>query len=305
MFGNSKIEIVDTYAEVFEGIFCRAIITADDKQTLRSAAYDVTATPSAVIGRIEGGIEKWLSEEETPDNRKGALVQWWMGVKANKPLSDQLKKFESELSFRIRQDVLVKPFTAIFDALSNPEGKFDMMERVGHCGDGYEWVEKRYGREIIVVPLMTPDFIIERYLGYSHGISGANFWILCKTKEAVLEAGQKALDAVQTVPGAITTFDICSAGSKPETKYPLIGPTTNHEWCPSLKQTLGKDSKVPEGVGYIPELVISAINMDAAKAAMKAGIEAALSVKGVVSISAGNYDGKLGKYKIFLRELFP
>jgi formylmethanofuran--tetrahydromethanopterin N-formyltransferase len=180
-----------------------------------------------------------------------------------------------------------------------------MMERVGHCGDGHEWIEKRYGREVIVVPLMTPDFIIEHYLGYKHGISGANFWMLCNTKEAVLEAGQKALDAVQTVPGAITTFDICSAGSKPETNFPLIGPTTNHEWCPSLKQKLGKASKVPEGVGYIPELVISAMNMDAAKAAMKAGIEAAMTVKGVVSISAGNYDGKLGKYKIFLRELFP
>lgn len=301
---KSKIEIVDTYAEAFEGIFCRAIITADDERTLRSAAYDVTATPSAVIGRIEGGIERWLSEKETPDKRKGALVQWWMGVRANKPLPDQLAKFEAELSFRIRQDVLVKPFTAIFDALPHPEGKFDMMERVGHCGDGHEWIEKRYGREVIVVPLMTPDFIIEHYLGYTHGISGANFWFLCKTKEAVLEAGQKALDAVQTVPGAITTFDICSAGSKPETNFPLIGPTTNHEWCPSLKQKLGKVSKVPEGVGYIPELVISAMNMDAAKAAMKAGIEAAMTVKGVISISAGNYDGKLGKYKIFLRELF-
>jgi formylmethanofuran--tetrahydromethanopterin N-formyltransferase len=302
---NQTVEIVDTYAEAFEGIYCRAIITADDERTLRSAAYDVTATPSAVIGRIEGGIERWLSEKETPDGRKGVIVQWWMGVKAGKPLPDQLKKFETEMSFRIRQDVLVKPFTAIFDALPNPEGKFDMMERVGHCGDGYEWVEQRYGREVIVVPIMVPDFIIEHYLGYAHGISGANFWILCKTKQAVLEAGQKALDAVQTVPGAITTFDICSAGSKPETKFPLIGPTTNHEWCPSLKAKLGSVSKVPEGVGYIPEIVISGTDMETVKAAMKAGIEAAMAVKDVVSISAGNYDGKLGKYKIELKELFP
>jgi formylmethanofuran--tetrahydromethanopterin N-formyltransferase len=302
---KQTVPIVDTYAEAFEGIYCRAIITADDERTLKSAAYDVTATPSAVIGRIEGGIEHWLTEKETPDGRKGALVQWWMGVKANKPLPDQLKKFETEMSFRIRQDVLVKPFTAIFDALPNPEGKFDMMERVGHCGDGHEWIEQRYGREVIVVPIMVPDFIIEHYLGYAHGISGANFWILCKTKQAVLEAGQKALDAVQTVPGAITTFDVCSAGSKPETNFPLIGPTTNHEWCPSLKAKLGKTSKVPEGVGFIPEIVISGTDMETVKAAMKAGIKAAMTVKDVVSISAGNYDGKLGKYKIELKELFP
>jgi formylmethanofuran--tetrahydromethanopterin N-formyltransferase len=38
---------------------------------------------------------------------------------------------------------------------------------------------------------------------------------------------------------------------------------------------------------------------------MKAGIEAALKVRDVVKISAGNYGGKLGDYKIYLRELFP
>jgi formylmethanofuran--tetrahydromethanopterin N-formyltransferase len=300
----SKIVVEDTYAEAFEGLFCRAIITADDERTLRSAAYDATATPSVVIGRVEGGIEKWLTEDETPDKRKGALLQWWTGVKPQKTLSDQLSKFEAELSFRIRQDILVKPFTAVFDALSASEGKFDMMERVGHCGDGYEWVEKRYGRAVIVVPLMVPDFVIERYLGYAHGVSGANFWMMCKTKEAAMQAGQRALDAVQTVPGAITSFDICSAGSKPETNFPLIGPTTNHVYCPSLKARLGALSKVPEGVGYIPEIVINGVSMDAVKMALKVGIEAALQVDDVVGISAGNYDGKLGKYKIPLRELF-
>ena len=43
--------------------------------------------------------------------------------------------------------------------------------------------------------------------------------------------------------------------------------------------------------------------MDAVKKAMKAGIQAAANVKGIVTISAGNYDGKLGKHKIYLKEL--
>jgi len=38
---------------------------------------------------------------------------------------------------------------------------------------------------------------------------------------------------------------------------------------------------------------------------MKAGIKAVLDVKDVVKVSAGNYGGKLGPYKIYLRELFP
>jgi formylmethanofuran--tetrahydromethanopterin N-formyltransferase len=185
-----------------------------------------------------------------------------------------------------------------------PEGKMDMIERVGHCGDGYEWEERLYGRRMIVVPLMVPDFLMERYVGYALGVSGGNFWIMCGTKKAVMEAGKAALEAICRVEGVITPFDVCSAGSKTETKFPLIGPTTNHPYCPSLREKLGRDSMVPEVVKYIPEIVINGISMNVVKEAMKAGIEASLAVDGVVKVSAGNYGGKLGEYKIYLRELF-
>ncbi len=301
---TKKELIEETYAEAFDGIYCRVIVTASDEVVLSKAALHATATPSIVIGRIEGGIEKRLIEKETPDQRKGVVLQFWGGIDPKKPFSESLKKFEVELSYRIRQDILVKPFTAVFDALPNPLGRIDMMERVGHCGDGYEWVETRHGREVIVVPIMVPNFIIERFLGYARGVMGANFWIMCQTKEAVMEAGKKALEAIHKASGVITPFDICSAGSKPETRYPWIGPTTNHPYCPSLKKRLGEKSKVPKGVKYIPEIVINGVTLEAVKKAMKAGIEAALTVKGVVKISAGNYGGKLGDYKIYLRELF-
>jgi len=296
--------IENTYAEAFDGFYTRLIVTAEDSETLRRAAEDATATPSTVIGRLEGGIEKWLGEKETPDKRKGAMLQFWGAADKKKPFSDSLKKFEIELSYRVRQDILVKPFTALFDALLTAEGKIDMMERVGHCGDGYEWTEKRHGREVIVVPIMIPDFVIERYLGYAHGIMGANFWIMCKTKEALKEAGEKALAAIHEVDGVVTSFDICSAGSKPETNFPWIGPTTNQLYCPSLRLKLGKGSKVPEDVNYIPEIVINGVSMRAVRDAMRRGIEASSQIRDVVRISAGNYDGKLGEHKIYLRELF-
>jgi formylmethanofuran--tetrahydromethanopterin N-formyltransferase len=302
---NMATMIEDTYAEAFEGVYCRVILTADNKEILRKAAEDATATPATVIGRTEGGIEKWLTKKETPDVRLGAILQFWVKIDEAKPFEDSLKKFEKELSYRIRQDILVKPFTALFDALPNAEGKLDMMERVGHCGDGYEWEEKRFGHNVIIVPLMVPDFQIERHIGYTRGVSGGNFWYMCKTKNAVHEAGKKALEAIGKIEGIITPFDVCSAGSKTETKYPLIGPTTNHPYCPSLKKKLGKKSLVPEGVNYIPEIVINGVSLNAVKKAMKVGIEAAGQVEGVVRISAGNYGGKLGRYKIRLRELFP
>ena len=298
-----KVEIESTYAEAFPGIYCRIVVTADDAKTLRAAAEDSTATPSVVIGRVEGGVERWLGKDETPDRREGVLLQFWGQIDSHKTFVDSLKKFETELSYRIRQDILVKPFTAVFDAMLDGEGNLDMMNRVGHCGDGYERLENRHGREVIVVPLMVPDFVIEHYVGYARGVMGANFWIMCRTKEAMKKAGERALAAIHKVGGVVTPFDVCSAGSKPETHYPLIGPTTNHPYCPSLRKRLGEGSMIPDGARYIPEVVINGISLETVREAMKAGIEATRNVDGVLRISAGNYGGKLGEFKINLREL--
>lgn len=300
-----KADIYETYAEAFEGLYSRVIVTAEDEQILREAAKDATANPSIVIGRVEGGVERWLDKKDTPDGRKGAILQFWGGLDHQKPLEDSLQKFQKEMSYRIRQDILVKPFTALFDSLSCPLGKIDMMETVGHCGDGFEWEKTLYGRKVIVVPIMVPDFLIERKLGYAIGVMGANFWYFCETKEAVMNAGKVAIEAINKVDGVIAPFGICSAGSKPETGFPQIGPTTNHPYCPSLKEKLKEFSNVPDGVNYIPEIVINGIALVAVKAAMKVGVEAARSIEGVRLISAGNYGGRLGKYKIWLRELFP
>jgi formylmethanofuran--tetrahydromethanopterin N-formyltransferase len=299
--GIEKLD--DNYAEAFEGIFIRVIITAENEQTVRRVAEDSTSTPSIVIGRVEGGIERFVAENDTPDGRKGVLVQFWGGLDRSKPLQDSVKKFEIELSYRIRQDILVKPFTAVFNALENHTGQIDTMERIGHCGDGFEWEEDLKGRRMINVPIMVPDFRIERYLGYNTGVMGGNFWYMCKTKKAVFEAGQRALDAIHQVDGAVTPFDICSAGSKPETKFPWIGPTTNELYCPSLKSRLDR-SRVPEEVHYIPEVVINGIDLPTVTKAMKAGIESIWDISEVAKISAGNYGGKLGKYRIDLKGLF-
>lgn len=301
-----KDKIEDTYAEAFAGVYCRVIVTADNEETLEEAVKGATALPSEVIGRLEGGIEKWLPKEETLDKRKGAVLQFWKGLDRTKPLKKLIGSFEIELSYRIRQGIMVKPLTSVFDALTvNAEGKIDTMETVGHCGDAYEWEEQRSGRKMIVVPIMVPDFLIERHIGYAKGVSGGNFWYMCSTKEAMFEAGKRALKVISQIEGVITPFGICSAGSKIGTRFPQIGPTTNHPYCPSLKQRLGNESRVPEGVYYIPEIVINGISIESVREAMRAGIEAVLTVKDVLRISAGSYGGDLGDYKIHLYDLFP
>jgi formylmethanofuran--tetrahydromethanopterin N-formyltransferase len=300
-----RVEVEDTYAEAFDGLYFRILVTTDDRAVTRRAAEDAVATPSIVIGRVEGGIEKYVDKTKTPDKRRGAILQFWSAIDEKRPLSETVERFYKEFSYRVRQDVLVKPFTSVFDACQDPIGRIDAMDRIGHCGDGFERMENLFGREMITVPIMVPNFHIERYLGYGRGVTGGNFWYMCSNKRAVMKAGHRVLRAVNTVEGAITPFGICSAGSKAETKFPQIGPTTNHPYCPSLKRQLGTISKVPKGVRYIPEIVINGPSLEVVKKAMMAGIREASGVEGVVKISAGNYGGKLGKYRIHLKELFP
>lgn len=289
------MKIHDTYSEAFDGLYTQAIITAKNKHYLERAAFGATALPSTVVGRTEGGVERWLTPDETPDGRPGALVQVWGSW------SKDTKNFEHELSLRIRQGVLVIPTTAVYSALDSSV-TLDMMEKIGHCGDGFEEEKTIHGRNMISIPLMMGDFLIERYMGCEKGIMGGNLWLLCESEKAALDAGERAVQAVLSVDGAVTPFGICSAGSKVETNYPEIGPTTNHPFCPTLRGRC-PDSKVPEGVESIPEIVINGTTLEVVRTAMRNAIKGIEGVGGVREVSAGNYGGKLGKYKIYLKEL--
>lgn len=290
------IPVDDTYCEAFDGLLLRLCVTAKDEKRLRRAVTSATALPSTVFGEAEGSVEKWLSPDETPDNRIGAMIQLWVNARPK-----AVETLEREMGKRIRQGILVTPTTRVFNAIESPD-TIDTMDRVGHCGDGYETVENRFDREMINLPLMMGEFLIERHLGYTKGVMGGNVWFFCTSEDVALEAGDRAVDAIMDVDGAITSFDICSAGSKTETNYPEIGPTTNHWFCPTLKQSI-EGSKVPEGIESIPEIVINGITEDIVKEAMLAAMHSVKDMEGVTRISAGNYGGKLGKHKIYLRDL--
>ncbi|NOR77116.1 MAG: formylmethanofuran--tetrahydromethanopterin formyltransferase, partial [Methanophagales archaeon] len=151
-------------------------------------------------------------------------------------------------------------------------------------------------------PIMMGEFLVEHRIGYKKGVMGGNIWLLAETLEAALKASETAIRAIDRIEGAITPFDVCAAGSKPETKYPEIGPTTNHPYCPTLMHKIS-GSKVPDGVTAIPEIVINGLSLDSVKRAMKAAVDSVRDVEGVVKLSAGNYGGRLGRYKIYLDDL--
>ncbi|MFX0134985.1 MAG: formylmethanofuran--tetrahydromethanopterin formyltransferase [Candidatus Hodarchaeota archaeon] len=294
--------VEDTYCEAFEGLCCQLMVTAQDAEFLNRAVNAFTALPSTVFGDAEGGIVRWLSERETIDGRLGAIVQLWVTGTGKKATA----KFYDQLGRRMRQGILVVPTTAVFDYYPNePEMKFNMMNNVGHCGDGYEEIILKFERRMISVPIMMGyDFLIEEELSYAKGVMGGNLWLFCDSVDSGIKVGREAVKIVAEFDNVCTTFDVCSAGSKPETNFPEIGPSTNHLYCPTLKSKLPtEDFKVPEGIQSIPEIIFNALDIDTTERTMSKVINGIINIEGLIRISAGNYGGKLGKYKIYLREL--
>ncbi|MFW9899387.1 MAG: formylmethanofuran--tetrahydromethanopterin N-formyltransferase [Candidatus Thorarchaeota archaeon] len=295
-------KIDNTYCEAFEGLCVQLMVTAQDAEFLNRAANAFTALPSTVFGDAEGGIVRWLTEKETIDGRLGAIVQLWItgtGKKAKEKLYNRLGR-------RMRQGILVIPTTAVFDYYpEDTDLKFNMINNVGHCGDGYEWIVEKYNRKLINVPIMMGfDFIIEEELSYAKGVMGGNLWLFCDSVNSGIKVGREAVKIISEIDNVCTTFDVCSAGSKPETNFPEIGPSTNHPFCPTLKDKLsGNEFKVPTGIESIPEIVFNAIDINTIKETMQETIEGIIEMDGLIKISAGNYGGKLGKFKIHLREL--
>ncbi|TFG04945.1 MAG: formylmethanofuran--tetrahydromethanopterin formyltransferase [Promethearchaeota archaeon] len=297
--------IEDTYCEAFEGLCVQLMVTAEDAEFLNRAVNAFTALPSTVFGDAEGGIVRWLTEEETIDGRIGAIVQLWVTGTGKKARA----KFYEQLGRRMRQGILVVPTTAVFDFYPEIiDTKFNMMNNVGHCGDGYEWIIEKHNRKLINIPIMMGhDFLIEEELSYAPGVMGGNLWLFCDSVKSGIEVGRKAVRIIANLDDVCTTFDVCSAGSKPvppDAKYPEIGPSTNHPFCPTLKDKLPKEEyTVPEAVKSIPEIIFNAINIQTIEKTMLEVINGIINEEGLIKISAGNYGGKLGKFKIHLREL--
>lgn len=297
--------VEDTFCEAFEGLVVQLMVTAEDAEFLTRAVNAFTALPSTVFGDAEGGIVRWLSGSETLDGRLGAIVQLWVTGTGKKSIA----KFYEQLGRRMRQGILVVPTTAVFDHFPKQVAtKFNVMANVGHCGDGYEWIVQKHDRKLINVPIMMGrDFLIEEELSYDKGVMGGNLWLFCDSVESGIKIGREGVKIIAEIDNICTTFDVCSAGSKPvppDAKYPEIGPSTNHPFCPTLKNRLTTEEfDVPNGVLSIPELVFNAIDMETMQDAMQKVIEGIIEMDGLIKISAGNYDGKLGKFKIPLREL--
>ena len=292
------MEIEDNFAEAFGIKVSRILITAATRKLALVAATEATGYGTSVIGcPAEAGIDGYVPPQETPDGRPGYII---MICNMNKD------KLDHELLERVGMCILTAATTAVFDWMEESDEKLKTGQKLKFFGDGYEQTLDIQGRKIHSIPLMSGDFLVEAELGIRAGVAGGNFFILAENQPAGLLAADAAVDAIEAVAGAITPFPggIVASGSKVgSTKYKFLGASTNEKMCVTLKDEV-EGCQIPENVNGVYEIVIDGVDEEAVKAAMKAGIEAAVKISGVIQISAGNFGGNLGKYKIKLHELF-
>lgn len=300
--------IEDTYAEAFRSIYAEVLVTARDQKWLERAALAATGNASStILCDCEAGIDHYLDGQPgtagaTPDGRPGVVLQFHLP----RFRKDREAALERALLTRISQNVLTCPTARCFNRLDT-ESYFRLGRKIAYFGDGHEFLEDRFGRRMWVIPTMGGEFCLDRRFGFRDGIMGGNLWFLGRTEEAAIEAAERGAAAVRQTPGAITTFPggVAASASKAGSKYSFLIASTYEKFCPTLRTKLGPASGVPEEVTSIMEIVINGHDLPTVAAATYAAIDRSAATPGLVSISAGNYGGRLGKSFIPLaREKF-
>lgn len=292
-----KLPIIeDTYAEAFTTKAAHLLITAATKNLAFTAATEATGFATSFIGcPAEAGIDKYISPDKTPDNRPGYSII----ICQNK-----IKQVEQQLLERIGQCVLTTATTSVFNLLPDCDNNTNLGFKLAFFADGYQEKVEKYGKTLYKIPIMSGDFLIEEDFGITNAVAGGNLFIMAKTQQSALVAAEAAVNAIKEISGVICPFPggIVASGSKVGSKkYKFMNATTNEGYCPTLKDRIS-DSKLPKDAEGVYEIVFDGLTEESISKATQVAIKAIKTIPGVIKISAGNYGGNLGKYKINLIE---
>jgi len=291
------VQIDDTFAEAFNMRGTRVIITAQNHKWAYHAANAMTGFATSVIGcGVEAGIERELSQEETPDGRPGvAVLMFAMG-------SAVLMK---QLENRMGQTILTCPTAAAFSGIEGNE-RINLGKNLRFFGDGFQISKQFGGKRYWRVPVMDGEFITEETTGMVRAVGGGNFLVLATSQPQALAACEAAIEAMRKIPNVIMPFPggVVRSGSKVGSKYKALFASTNDAFCPTLKGLT--HSQLSEDIESVMEIVIDGLTDADIRKATYVGIEAACKLgaeNGIKRISAGNYGGKLGQFQFHLREI--
>jgi len=292
---HKGVLIEDTFAEAFDGWVASILITASKRELAEIAALSAVGYGTSIIGcGAEAGIADYVIPQNSPDGRPGVTI---LLVHPDK------KHLKEQVVERIAECILTAPTTAVFNGI--PRAQETIPIKIHYFGDGFEYQTKVGDRNVWAIPVMGGEFIIEEEIGIVKGVAGGNFFIMGNSQMSALAAAQIAVEAVLSLDETICSFPggVVSSGSKVGSlKYKFMKATTNHFFCPTLKGRIS-GSLVPEGERAIYEIVVDGTSYDVVKQAMHDGIHAACNIDGIIKISAGNYNGKLGPHKFYLRDI--
>ena len=274
----------------------RIIITAESKYWLKKAVDSMTGFATSVIAcGCEGGIEKEISPSKTPDGRPGMTVLLF--AMNSESLAKQVLR-------RVGQCILTTPTTACFSGLETDE-KINLGNAIRYFGDGFQISKKINNKKFWRIPVMEGEFIIEDKTSITSGIGGGNILIIGTSNKEVLKAGEAAVKEMKKIDNIILPFPggIVRSGSKVGSKYKNLIASTNDAYCPTLKGIT--KTNLDKDIECVLEIVVDGINEKDIELAMKKGISIICKKfnKGIKSISAGNYGGKLGPFHFHLRDI--
>lgn len=291
------VPIEDTFAEAFSMHMNRTIITAYDEEWARTTALEATGFGTSVIMTpSEAGIDRVLKPEETPDGRPGVSVIFATASK---------DRIESQLLARLGQCVLTSPTACAYDDTPDPNETYQVGKMIAMFGDGYQTKKGPIdGRVLWLVPRMSGTFVIQESFGRMKGIAGGNIIYFCKDMQSGMTSGRAGVKTIESVDGAYTPFPggLVGSGSKPSSQYKGLLASTNERYCPTLRGSV-PNTLVPKDCEFVVEIVINGLTESSVTKAMRVAIEEICKHPGVIRISAGNFDGALGKYKIHLHEI--
>lgn len=288
------VPIDDTFAEAFAMAGARVLITADSDKWALAAARAMTGFATSVIGcKCEAGIERVVPEAETPDGRPGISVLLF---------AMNAEGVGKRLVERVGQCVMTCPTTACYNALAG-ETTVVVGGALRYFGDGFQAAKLLGGRRFWRIPVMDGEFVVEERFGVQPAVGGGNLLILGADSAPTLAAAEAAVQAMRTVPGVILPFPdgVVRSGSKVGSRYKAVPASTNDAYCPSLRAAAGVTRLAAE-VGCVLEIVIDGLDLAAVEEAMRRGLAAAAR-PGICRLSAGNYGGSLGQYRIGLHGL--
>lgn len=287
-------EIVDTFAEAFKMWAARIIITAETSNWALAAARSMTGFATSVIGcKCEAGIERQIAAEDSPDKRPGVSILLF---------AMDSKSLGKRLVERIGQCVMTCPTTACYNGLQS-EQSVVVGGQLRYFGDGFQVSKKLHDRRYWRIPVMDGEFLVDEKFNIQEAVGGGNILLLGKDLKTTLRAIKAAVKAMREVEGIILPFPdgVVRSGSKVGSKYKALIASTNDAYCPTLRG-VRPDSSLGADVNCVLEIVIDGLDEAAVREAMQRGLHAAAK-PGIRQITAGNYGGDLGQFKIDLHSL--